>query len=969
MPKQWFILSLLFLSAFYTKAQHPYYYSLNEENGWPSNETYRLAQDSAGYIWIGCSAGLYRYNGISYKAYTNSTMNSKAISGLRFDRKGQLWCYNFTGQIFCVKNNSLHLFKDYSKVCKSYPRFTFDQSGNIWITADYLIEVYNPNGQLIHVFNKKTDSRNQPIMWLETECDRQGNVFIHSATSKLWVWKSGKLKLISNSESEKSINNRGIFRFINNELFLIIEINPARKYQLWKMDPGGVSLSRELKLTHPNDLIYSITSVPANGVFTLSSTGVIRMNNAYELIGHKPIFPEEKISDMLIDREGSYWFSSLQNGVMVIPSIDLNIYNNSNSLLKDDNISTLKKSGTNEIILGTYKGDLFRLNSITGKINPYLKSSSPVYRHVRKIKQYRGNTYIARGAFNIDEKNKERLFRLWNARDFDFMNDSVYLALSDQVVSTSIYNTSENPASTTIRLKGGSAIICDTFQRCVYFACNDGVFRYKNGKLTEIRYHNKSVYASSLQIHRQQLWIGTISDGILLYNLNSQQIEKNLTDKDVLCSNNIRGLYKKEDDMWVIMEKCLLRINSSTRQLYSLAEGLLPKQINAIEITGDTLWIAANNGLIKMPVNMAWANTVRPSVRIVQLMVNEQKQSDIDSLSLAWNQNNLLISFEGVALRSRGNFMYQYRLIPNDTGHTLTESGNTTVRYNSLAPGNYTFEVVCINEDGVASMPAYLHFTINQPYWQLWWFYLLVAATACTIVYLIFNWRIGFLKRRAEIQNQLILSQLTALKAQMNPHFMYNTLNSIQDLIVQHDIKSTNYYLSQFGSLMRKVLDASGSEQILLTEEVEILTLYLNLEKLRFGEQFTFEIRVDEQLDLEMMRIPSIVIQPFVENAIKHGLLHKNGEKKLSIHFSMNNNSLVCKILDNGVGRTKAAEIKARARISHRSFATEATQKRLELLNNTRKNKIHLNITDLEDNGKPTGTCVVIEIPRETIYT
>ncbi|HLP32983.1 MAG TPA: histidine kinase, partial [Bacteroidia bacterium] len=434
-------------------------------------------------------------------------------------------------------------------------------------------------------------------------------------------------------------------------------------------------------------------------------------------------------------------------------------------------------------------------------------------------------------------------------------------------------------------------------------------------------------------------------------------------------SNNIRGLYKTKDDMWVITEKCLLRINSSTRQLYSLAEGLLPKQINAIEIAGDTLWIAANKGLIKMPVNMAWANTIRPTARIVQLTVNEQKQSATDSITFSWNQNNLLISFEGIALRSRGNFMYQYRLIPNDTGFTLTESGNTTVRYNSLAPGDYTFEVVCINEDGVASMPASLHFTINLPYWQQWWFYLLVLVTVCAIVYFIFHWRIGFLKRRAEIQNQLILSQLTALKAQMNPHFMYNTLNSIQDLIVQHDIKSTNYYLSQFGSLMRKVLDASGSEQILLTEEVEILTLYLNLEKLRFGEQFTFDIRVDEQLDLGMMRIPSIVIQPFVENAIKHGLLHKNGEKKLSIHFSMKNNSLVCSIYDNGVGRKKAAEIKARARISHRSFATEATQKRLELLNNTRKNKIHLYITDLEDNGQPAGTCVIIEIPRETIYT
>lgn len=963
MAKRWFILSLLLLSAFLTKAQHPYYYSLNEENGWPSNETYRLAQDSAGYIWIGCSAGLYRYNGISYKAYTNSAMNSKAISGLRFDRKGQLWCYNFTGQIFCVKNNSLQLFKDYSKVCKSYPRFTFDQSGNIWITADYLIEVYNPNGQLIHVFNKKTDNRNQPIMWLETECDRQGNVFIHSAASGLWVWKKGKLTLLSNPENEIAINNRGIFRFLNNELFLIVEINPIRKYQLWKMHEAGISLSREFTLPHPNDLIYSITSEPGKEIFVLSSTGVIRLKNAYEPIGNKLIFPEEKISDMLIDREGSYWFSSLQNGVMVIPSIDLNIYNSRNSLLKDDNISTLKISGKNELILGTYKGDLFRFNCITGNINSYLRSSSPVYRHVRKIKQYRGNTYIARGAFNIEENSKERIFRLWNARDFDFMGDSVYLVLSDQVVSTSIYNLSETPATNSIRLKGGAAIICDTMQHCVYFACNDGVFRYNNGQLQEITYRNKSVYATSLQIHRQQLWIGTISDGILLYNLNSELIEKSLTDKDVLCSNNIRGLYKTEDDMWVITEKCLLRINSSTRQLYSLAEGLLPKQINAIEIAGDTLWIAANKGLIKMPVNMNWDNSVRPSIRIVQVTVNEQKQTNRDSLSFNWNQNNLFISFEGVALRSRGNFSYQYRLSPYDTNWTYAESSNTTVRYNSLAPGEYTFEVLCNNEDGVTSVPAHLHFTISLPYWRQWWFYLFALITSGTLVYLIFNWRIGFLRRRAESQNQLTLSQLTALKAQMNPHFMYNTLNSIQDLIVQHDIKSTNYYLSQFGSLMRKVLDASGSEQILLTEEVEILTLYLNLEKLRFGAQFTFEIRVDEQLDLEMMRIPSMVIQPFVENAIKHGLLHKTGERKLSIRFSKSNDALLCSISDNGVGRQKAAEIKARARISHRSFATEATQKRLELLNNTREKKIQLHINDLFEKDKPAGTEVVITIP------
>jgi sensor histidine kinase YesM len=223
--------------------------------------------------------------------------------------------------------------------------------------------------------------------------------------------------------------------------------------------------------------------------------------------------------------------------------------------------------------------------------------------------------------------------------------------------------------------------------------------------------------------------------------------------------------------------------------------------------------------------------------------------------------------------------------------------------------------------------------------------------------------RINRIKKKAEIRNQLTNSQLTALKAQMNPHFMYNTLNSIQDLVLQNDIKNSNYYLSRYSSLMRKILDTSESNEIELAEEADTLKLYLELEQLRFGSDFTFDIEIDSTVDPHDTHMPSMIIQPFVENAIKHGLLHKKGRKTLSIRFNIEYNVLTCLITDNGIGRERSAEIKKRSPQHHRSFATRATEKRLSLINENREKKIILTITDLFENGIASGTEVLLQIP------
>ncbi len=218
-------------------------------------------------------------------------------------------------------------------------------------------------------------------------------------------------------------------------------------------------------------------------------------------------------------------------------------------------------------------------------------------------------------------------------------------------------------------------------------------------------------------------------------------------------------------------------------------------------------------------------------------------------------------------------------------------------------------------------------------------------------------------KKQLEYEKQYRNSELKALKAQMNPHFIFNALNSVQDLILLKDVRASNIYLGKFADLMRKTLNASGQNFIYLSEEIELLNLYLDLEKLRFGDDFKYKINCAcDKLILEDIQFPPLLLQPYVENAIKHGLLHKKGQKKLNIEFYAKNELLFCEIIDNGVGRKKSYEIKQRREKHYPSFATKTSVKRIDLINKNSSINISLKITDLYQNDIATGTKIVFKI-------
>lgn len=209
-----------------------------------------------------------------------------------------------------------------------------------------------------------------------------------------------------------------------------------------------------------------------------------------------------------------------------------------------------------------------------------------------------------------------------------------------------------------------------------------------------------------------------------------------------------------------------------------------------------------------------------------------------------------------------------------------------------------------------------------------------------------------------KVKIELMQSQIKTIGSQMNPHFVFNALNSVQDLILQKDVRSSSIYLAKFADLMRQTLDNSQRETISIDKEIEILELYLELESLRFNSDFTFSIDKSKLMNVGYT-IPAMLLQPYVENAIKHGLLHKDGAKHLSIVFQEHNGKLQCIIQDNGIGRVKSKKINERRNIRHKPFATEANEKRLDLINQSSNNKVSLEVIDLMEGEVPLGTKII----------
>ena len=290
----------------------------------------------------------------------------------------------------------------------------------------------------------------------------------------------------------------------------------------------------------------------------------------------------------------------------------------------------------------------------------------------------------------------------------------------------------------------------------------------------------------------------------------------------------------------------------------------------------------------------------------------------------------------------------------------------------SLAPGKYNIEIKATNEDGInAEKNIFVAFTIALPFYKQSWFYALIAGFILLGMYIYFQVKLRnekynteLLEQKMKLEKELQQSLLSSIKSQMNPHFLFNALNTIQSYIYTNEKESASLYLGKFSELTRTILDMSNKEKVNLAEEINALQLYVELEKLRFEDKLSYTFDIDKNISTETTTIPSMLIQPYVENAIKHGLMHQKSQWKLLIGFKLKGTNIEVTIDDNGVGRLASEAINKQRNKTHKSFATDANEKRLDILNKGLSENISLTFIDKKDeNGFASGTTVILNIP------
>lgn len=488
-------------------------------------------------------------------------------------------------------------------------------------------------------------------------------------------------------------------------------------------------------------------------------------------------------------------------------------------------------------------------------------------------------------------------------------------------------------------------------------------------------------------------WFGTRDNGLFHITLENDSIaaEEWITAEDYLSSNNIYQLVLRDNELWVGTEKGLdrLKLDSAFRvtgkEHFGVEEGFEGKEANLNAVFMDAnnhLWFGTVNGLYHYQGGeVNYAQRKPPILRMEDFQISYQSIREtefadyyqdgklIRPLLLPYDKNDIQFSFKAIHYAYSNNIRYSWILEGVDPDWTPA-SKVTAATYSNLSPGDYAFKVKASIDDNWEVEPIILEFTIDQPYWEKTWFkasYYSAAIFLLLVIILIIVFRVRrknkAIRERLELEKNMIELEQKALRLQMNPHFIFNVLNSIHNLIILNDPDKARYALAKFSKLMRRVLENSREKYISIDDEIETLENYVQLEKLTTGTDVSLDFEIDTELDTVEEILPPLMIQPFIENALIHGLkeLDRPGQIKVSFKL-LHEHLLEVTIEDNGRGRKNAAAINAQKESYHKSTALQVTQERLASMN-PNPDFVPFEILDLTNShGNPIGTRVVFRL-------
>ena len=836
--------------------------------------------------------------------------------------------------------------------------------------------------------------------------------------------KSPGLELFEVNENGRLVNQSFFFRDSSEELpqLNIHAIHEADLNSIWIATERGLykwylGTYRLEKVTSSSDKIYDICPFDDDHILlNFTNDGIKKLNiNDYSLVQfpiHLSEVPAKKtiraVRHPYIDNRGIMWMNYYQNGV-IYADLNKSKFELKHKLPLSDGSTTYRYRAFQQ----DYSGDIWFSSYPKGIIKTDENGK------VKFIIDKLGSS------FNLPSKQIFDILLNNNHLLIGTESGSAYLNLNTNKFKM-IY--SQNGDSITyvvnfLDLDNGQ-ILASSFQKGIY-ALEEYSDNYKLRIIPEyiddsmakgFQDHNKREYFSvgynHIEVYQkengvrklkttlpisggvnsyledqsnQTLWVGS-TDGLFSVDLSDlKKAPQRIGLNQALGDYQIQSMLRDElGHLWLGTNNGLIRytISDSSFHQFSKSDGALSSEYNeqaAFTHQNGQLWFGGNNGITIVEPDKIEFLQDPPKIHITGIKINDEEPdhlacqltgatnvTQIKKLVNEYANNTLSFDFVAIDYSDPKATQLQYKLEGKDKHWVHLPKGQLGfARYSGLREGDYKLLIKGANSDGVwGEAVEKLQITILPPLHRKPWFQVLVILGLLGMGYGFYRYRIAQIRERADFKARIAENKMAALRAQMNPHFVFNSLQTLNGLIARKELRGAIDYVGQFAKLMRMILENSRVGKVAIEKEIELLELYMQVEARRFKMPFTYEINVGNNVDTFGMEIPAMLLQPFVENSIKHGLFHKEGKGHIKVSFSKDNGFLSCVVEDNGVGRAKSAEFNAQQGRQHQSRGMQIIDERLQIINRG-ESKVHeVTIEDIKDeNDNPVGTRVEIQLP------
>ncbi len=938
-------------------AQYPHYKNYKVNEGLASNKVYNIIEDRYGFIWISTDQGVSRFDGVQFVNFTTRDgLPDNEVLGLYEDRVGRIWFNGFSsepsyyldGKIYNAGND------DFLKRVRQYK-----PSGMCMIT---IVQQNNSVAFLIEEKGKKLFVGKE-IADIEFKYNDAlgGAVFQHI--------------LYNNNKHYAKISAQGLQQWKHKDWSNTVQLplsgylsmhytTAPGKYvwalksetqKVWRIDP----LSGELDSFNTDKQYRYLFNQAHSHVLAGDSMYAIYNNTFDELLEIQSL--PFLINRVFVDIKGNKWLGSSDNGIYFIRKyapIKMNLpAQKANGILGIEPVKNrlyLKTEGNGMLMtdgMGTCS-ELFNAPDIK-RIMGYLPM---------------GNNQLVGadgGLFRLDENFKNPV-KLPISAIKDIESDGNNGALISTASGAFIYKFNKRDTLITL-IASRTTAICRANNTEIWMGGIKGIHKsVQNGNVFTVSPLPLNVHLDQSRIvdikkdRQGNMWVATAQSGLFFCKTDGKIVrfsETNPNGMKLLSDACLEIRIAENGNIWIaningISVICIKYVRNKpifSVLNYSLPEGLPDKTINSIAFWKNCVVIATPNGLF------GFAEFPKPSDETGKAMITQVKVNstiyDKTNLDLPYDQNNLIISYASSFINTGVAYLFRYRV--KELSNEWIETNTLEVPLLGLKSGGYMFEITPVNSHGNAGRISSLHFNIRTPWFKQTWFLLLIII----LVILIPSYYYQLMKERIIMSKNLTLFKLRILRAQMNPHFVFNALSNIQRLIHLKELKNAEDYIGTLAVVMRKSIDYSGKEFIQLLNEIDYTINYLDIEKMRFAEKFECEwdVKISDE-DLLAIYVPPLIIQPILENAIKHafkGISYK-GRIKITIE-KLNEDMLKYTIQDNGCGFDPK-------KIPAKNTGLGITRERVELLYRSMGKKGFFSVNSAAQNsGK--GTTVIVEIP------